>query len=128
MEVRVLRLRNWMKRAECRGADFDFVPVAESAAELEAAKSGFCNLCPVRDECLVTALMSGWKGYWGGTLTSERTKLRSMKRRKKCPLCKSVNLITTKRNQICVACARSWPISAASSVEPQEVEIMKDVT
>jgi|SRR5215213_331136 len=126
MEIKVLRLRDWMKNAECRGSKFDFVPDAESAIELEVAKSGFCNLCPVRDECLVTALRNGWKGYWGGTLTSERTKLRSLKRRKKCPLCKSVNLITSDQSQICASCGRSWVIPIAHAAEIQETMTMEE--
>lgn len=126
MEIRVFNLRDWMKNAECRGSDFDFVPPTESAEGLSVATSMWCNVCPVRDECLVTALKNGWKGYWGGTLTSDRNKLRSMKRRKKCPLCKSVNLITADRCQICVACGRSWTVGNAPSDGPQEVTTVGD--
>lgn len=127
MEIRVFSLRDWMQDAECRGSDFDFVPVTESVQELEAAKAAWCNVCPVRDECLMTALKNGWKGYWGGTLTSDRNKLRSLKRRVKCPLCKSVTLITTERYQVCVACSRSWTISNAPGTGTQEVEIVGDL-
>ena len=131
MEIRNLNLRDWMDEAECLGTferlGYDFVPDAESAVTLNAARMRFCNVCPVRDECLVTALRSGWKGYWGGTLTSERDKLRSLKRRVKCPLCKCVTLITAERSQICVACSRSWAISDLPSAEPQEVKIMGEL-
>lgn len=126
MEIRVLRLRDWMRRAKCRGSRYDFVPDAESAIGLSGLKAGFCDLCPVRDECLVTALRNGWKGYWGGTLTSERDKLRSLKHRKKCPICKSVNLITADQTQICAACSRSWTIPIAHATDQQETMTMKE--
>lgn len=120
MGARVLNLRNWLTRAECRGADFDFVPTTETARGLAAAQQ-WCNLCPVREECLMTALRnSAWTGYWGGTTTAERSKLKAAKRRVKCPVCLSITLIDLDDSQVCIACGRSWRNGREPAVKHQK--------
>lgn len=134
MWARVLNLRNWMADAGCRGADFEFVPTTETYDGLASALT-WCNVCPVREECLLTAMKNGWSGYWGGTMTAERARLKAPKHRVKCPLCKAVNLIKVDTSQVCVACGRSWPVGPSPAVhrekrpselsaDPQEEEVM----
>ena len=118
MWARVLNLRNWMHRAACRGANFDFTPATETAGGLEVART-WCNTCPVREECLMTAMKNGWPGYWGGTMTAERSKLKAVKHRVKCPICKCVDLVSIDQSQVCIACGRSWPTSRIPDV-PEE--------
>lgn len=113
MGVRVLDLRNWLRDAACKGVGFDFVPLTETTSGLAQAQE-WCNICPVREECLMTAMRNpAWSGYWGGTTTKERSKLKASKHRAKCPLCLSVNVVTIDRSQVCIACGRSWPTGGA---------------
>jgi hypothetical protein len=103
----VVQLRHWSSGAECKGSGFDFVPTTETATGLLNARK-WCDICPVRDECLTTAVKNGWHGYWGGTTTAERNRLRAPKYRAKCPICKGVTVVTLEDSQACIACGRSW--------------------
>lgn len=141
MGARVLNLRNWSDSAACKGVadQFDFTPTTETTAGLFEAQK-WCNLCPVREECLMTAMRNGWSGYWGGSMTAERKKLKAAKRRVKCPLCTSVNLVRVDGNQVCVACGRSWrtgqepvvkedrrrPSERSDAPQHEEVSVMGD--
>lgn len=99
---------NWQGSAQCAGADFDFTPRVEDAVGLEKARGGWCNICSVRPECLMYALLYNEQGYWGGTLTAERRKLSKRRDRAKCPVCESKALIKTKGHEICQSCGLSW--------------------
>ncbi|WP_236241130.1 WhiB family transcriptional regulator [Streptomyces sp. CC228A] len=47
----------WQDRAACRGlADDTMYPHPTDAAGIETARRDYCNLCPVRIECLTAAL------------------------------------------------------------------------
>jgi WhiB family redox-sensing transcriptional regulator len=104
----------WMSEAECREADPNaFTPSVESVEGLESVRSGFCNQCPVRIECLNSALIRNDSGYWGGTSSSERRSMRRKRSRSKCPLCQSNNLVRVDHSdgvwyEVCVNCAASW--------------------
>lgn len=103
----VVQLRHWSADAACKGSDFEFVPSTETSRGLMGARQ-WCDVCPVREECLTNAMQNSWQGYWGGTLTAERNRLKAPKNRAKCPLCKSVNVVTVEESQVCIACGRSW--------------------
>ena len=133
MGARVLNLRNWLDRAICDEDEFDFTPPTETLAGLEVAQR-WCNICPVREECLMTAMRNGWQGYWGGTMTADRRKLKALKYRAKCPCCLSVNVVTVSTSQVCIACGRSWAVARApvpaepkrpseTSADPREEEV-----
>lgn len=69
----------WRDQAACRGLDTDvFFPVTdEEAAEAQAV----CAVCPVREECLEYALVTGQEdGVWGGLTETERRRLRRRRR------------------------------------------------
>jgi len=117
----VVQLKHWQENAACNEAEFDFVPLTETAAGLVGARR-WCDICPVQVECLTTAMRSSWQGYWGGTTTKDRNRLKAPKNRAKCPLCKSVNLVTVEESQVCIACGRSWrkgspPVPKAKSLK-----------
>lgn len=100
----------WQGEARCAGvAAVDFVPYTESPGELERVRAEFCDLCPVRPECLAYALLYHMSGYWGGTDTAERRKLAVPRNRVKCPECRSKAIIPTEDgHEICQHCGVSW--------------------
>lgn len=99
----------WMDEARCDGVEFDFTPDVETAKELEYARGQWCNLCPVRTECLTYALLYRLSGFWGGTDTAERRKLSVPRNRVKCPVCLSKAVVPTPEGQeICQHCGLSW--------------------
>lgn len=100
---------SWQDEARCQGSSFDFVPNVETAPELVYVRERWCNLCPVRTECLAYALLYRQSGYWGGTDTAERRKLSVPRNRVKCPVCLSKAVVPTAEGQeICQNCAVSW--------------------
>ena len=99
----------WQARARCNGASADFKPDDENSRGLAYVQNNWCNLCPVRTECLAYALLYHLSGYWGGTGTAERRMLSYHRNRVKCPLCSSRTLIdTTDGYGICLRCGASW--------------------
>lgn len=98
----------WQGEARCSGAGFDFVPYSESVQALEAARALYCNVCPVRAECLAYALLYHLSGFWGGTSTAERRRLAVPRNRAKCPSCRSRAVIHVNRHEICQHCGMSW--------------------
>jgi hypothetical protein len=97
----------WMGQGACRSAQFDFTPDAETNKGLAEA-GAWCNVCPVRTECLAWAMLYRCEGYWGGTTTYQRLQLMRVRTRAKCPLCLSVTLVATEQHEVCLACGMSW--------------------
>lgn len=99
----------WQDNARCNGVQFNFTPEAETCNELEYVRGQWCNLCPVRIECLAYALLYRMSGYWGGTDTAERRRLSYPRNRVRCPDCKSKAVVPTEEGQeICQHCGMSW--------------------
>jgi hypothetical protein len=98
----------WQDEAQCSGAPADFTPTTESARTLEYVRTGWCNTCPVRTECLAYALLYHLSGYWGGTDTALRRKLASRRDRVKCPDCRSKAVVHIEGCEICQHCGVSW--------------------
>jgi len=67
---------NWWHRAQCRGLDPDlFFPTKDDPESLREAKA-LCRGCPVTDECLTDAVLSGdSEGVRAGLSGRERRKL-----------------------------------------------------
>jgi WhiB family transcriptional regulator, redox-sensing transcriptional regulator len=64
----------WHKRAACKGETDLFFSYDEEMVEQARA---ICENCPVRRECLETALAdSNLYGVWGGFTKAERRRLR----------------------------------------------------
>jgi WhiB family transcriptional regulator, redox-sensing transcriptional regulator len=67
----------WTDHAACRGVDPEvFFPVSRNAADASEAIA-VCRGCPVRHECLATALTRAESGVWGGTTEAQRRRLRA---------------------------------------------------
>jgi WhiB family redox-sensing transcriptional regulator len=67
---------NWRDLAVCTQVDPD-VFFATRDPDLTRAAKAICQGCPVRDECLKTALADpSLTGIWGGTAADERTGMR----------------------------------------------------
>jgi hypothetical protein len=106
----------WQDDALCNGAPLEvFVPDKEDDDGLEASRS-YCNPCPVRGTCLRYALTYGLRGYWGGTDTAERRRLKAKKDRVKCPVCTSSRVVDMEGSDdaLCLACGLSWLTESAA--------------
>lgn len=73
-------LWSWTPAARCAGhGTDDFFPegLADDVARAEATAKALCRQCPVRAECLATALaLAERHGVWGGLNPAERAALR----------------------------------------------------
>lgn len=78
---------DWAAEAACRGSvmsgaanNADFFPDDDEPAGGDKAVLDFCERCPVRDECLRTALQNRYVGVWGGERLDPRriTQLRRL--------------------------------------------------
>jgi WhiB family redox-sensing transcriptional regulator len=106
----------WQDDALCNGAPLElFVPDKEDDDGLKRAKI-YCDPCPVRAICLRYALTYGQRGYWGGTDTAERRRLKAKKDRAKCPSCESRRVVDMEESDdaLCLACGLSWLTSSAA--------------
>lgn len=109
----------WQDDALCNGVPLEvFVPEKEDPEGLEEAR-GYCNVCPVQATCLRYALTYGQRGYWGGTDTAERRRLKAKKDRVKCPVCESRRVVDMEGSDdaLCLACGLSW--LTASAAQPR---------
>lgn len=73
---------NWQTQAQCRGQTRMFYPDGTTArAEHQAnAARRVCAVCPARTPCLAQALttpIASDHGIWGGTVATERRRLRT---------------------------------------------------
>jgi WhiB family transcriptional regulator, redox-sensing transcriptional regulator len=76
----------WTDQATCRGADTEmfFPPRGMPSKDIYPIIEIYCNVCPVKQECLEYALENVERnGIWGGTtgrerryIASKRTQLR----------------------------------------------------
>ncbi|MGR3875709.1 WhiB family transcriptional regulator (plasmid) [Streptomyces graminifolii] len=73
---------DWHHRSACRGIDSDlFFPIGEGTqAQLQTKEArSYCRRCPVKTECLQSALDNDDQvGIWGGLTEKQR---RALKRR-----------------------------------------------
>ncbi len=67
----------WHSQANCRGADPDLFFPPRGARRVTQRAMAICEDCPVRAECLASALEVWWiQGVWGGLSATERKVLR----------------------------------------------------
>ncbi len=72
-----LRRPGWHQQAACRGAGVDAFVLSPAKGRLTEYDRSLCEDCPVRQECLETALDNpDLAGLWGGTTPGERRALR----------------------------------------------------
>ncbi|MFJ4428867.1 WhiB family transcriptional regulator [Streptomyces bobili] len=75
------RLSSWMGRAACADRSIDplifYPPIGGHASDqLSRAAKRICSGCPVRQECLHTALIQEEShGVWGGLSARERERI-----------------------------------------------------
>lgn len=114
----------WQDDGGCKGVPLDvFVPDKETPEGLERARE-HCNPCPVRETCLRYALTYNQRGYWGGTDTAERRRLKAKKDRAKCPSCESRRVMNMSEadgsnDALCLACGLSWLTASAAQPRPR---------
>ena len=103
---------SWQDKAICKNtSDKIFFPPDSPSAEIIAAmvaEEYYCRYCPVKINCLKTALITDSKGIWAGTTTEMRTKIRRIQNRKKCPVCENEKLISVTKFSVCLSCGVSW--------------------
>lgn len=106
--------QEWMERGACRGADFTIFftgdDVYEEAPYPSPEAEAYCNICPVRADCLAWALEHHEEGVWGGTTTYQRRQLGRKQERTVCPGCSSDALVVEGQAELCLACGVSWTI------------------
>ena len=131
-------MESWYDRALCVDAEVDFF--SEDPLEMQMAKS-ICHECPVRRQCLQTALDNEERfGVWGG---AESVDLRlalstdifgkPVRRKKKmfCPNCMSSDIFVgqttkTRVRHTCNSCNLSWSsrrVSKMISVDASEEDL-----
>lgn len=106
---------DWQSRALCvtNHADPDlFSPTVETNAGVLRVSRDWCDHCPVKAQCLNSALINNDSGYRGGTNTDQRRALRRTRSRVKCPLCAGGNVVLTEAHEVCINCGASWKIDA----------------
>lgn len=99
----------WDQQAACSGVDTAlFVPDGLETEHGLGQARAWCDTCPVRQPCLMTAVVQRRVGYWGGTNTYQRAQLARVRTRAKCPLCQAVELVVADAHELCLACGASW--------------------
>lgn len=117
----------WHLRAACFGteADYFFSPDSSVTDQYEEqavieARYFFCDHCPVRNDCLESALLNGDVGIWAGMTTYQRNQLRRKRNRAKCPICENRKLINVEDHWLCLACGVSWNGEASSETKAEK--------
>jgi len=93
----------WQEQAACAGMDTNiFFGVADTVEQQTALET--CRACPVRTDCLDTALARVRDedyGVWGGTTSAERDRMRNRK-----PSCGTYpgHLWHVRRGETCIDC------------------------
>lgn len=76
------RTPDWYERAACKGRDTALWISSKGNPSIYAPAKKVCETCPVKTECLETALRVPWLvGVWGGTNASERERIRVSRNR-----------------------------------------------
>ncbi len=102
---------DWYDRARCAGTeDNRFVPDSANSERKLCAEldERYCRLCPVRVNCLASALRNNDVGIFAGTTTDDRKKIKRVRNRSKCPQCRHGEMISLGVHDICTACGTSW--------------------
>lgn len=75
IDLKITVQPSWMARARCRDADPEaFFPRAKGDQPDDAF--AICDMCPVVDECLEYALVTGQRdGVWGRTTHRQRQRI-----------------------------------------------------
>lgn len=127
----------WQESAACITVDPDTLKsfYGENEEETELAKS-ICEMCPVRLECLSSALDSEERfGVWGGSDESTRRWALSVDqygkpiqrvRNMKCPNCGSVEIKSVGVRKVrirleCSGCSLSWLSRKAPNLHPIDI-------
>lgn len=78
----LIPLGEWEAYAACRETPLPLFFPTRGDSETPAFIRRFCNLCPVKAECLEYALQQRERhGIWGGTTEKERRALQALRRR-----------------------------------------------
>lgn len=100
----------WARRGACRGTwDERWFP-DKATFEADTDVQQFCNVCPVRRDCLDWALRMREQGVWGGTTEMQRDRIKRGISRKACPVCTSVHLNREFNREICMSCGIAWQV------------------
>ncbi len=108
--INVPRALDWQKLAVCDGARDDIFFPGEYELPDPAALA-MCARCHVKSECLQYSIdLDIEYGIWGGLTEEQRRNITSGRHRVRCPDCRSDNVITEARYEVCLACGLSWNI------------------
>lgn len=111
------QVERWRLQAACRGAPPDLFITGgdddDDPVNAPAEARSYCDICPVRAECLAWALdhtTSSQRvvGIWGGLTEYQRDQLRRKRERAHCPDCASAMIVREPTRELCLACGLSW--------------------
>lgn len=112
----------WQERAACSGLPLStFFPPSEDVTTHRDERQPpppelvrLCGGCPVKSDCLFTALTKNEVGIWAGTTYAQRRALKRCRFRHACVACASVEVVAYRGMAVCMSCAVSWrvPVSA----------------
>lgn len=131
---------DWLDLRACAGltpeeSDATFFPDRENRAAAVRASRGYCGRCPVRAECLDTAIASHSVGIFAGTVTSTRERMGRRRSRQKCPACLAPSVFRVmpdpdggRVSELCVSCGTSWPAENEPATGAQLLELPSQVT
>jgi WhiB family redox-sensing transcriptional regulator len=100
---------DWQAEAECRGARRDLFFPEEGELPSPVAIA-MCWRCPIRKRCLEWALAHEEEGIWGGLTDSQREEITVRRHRVRCPDCRSDNVGSDGRYEVCLSCGFSWVV------------------
>lgn len=112
--MRIKTPGEWTRRAACHDAPPEIFITKSDGDEddepyyptLEARR--YCERCPVRVECFAWGIAYDEFGVWGGTTRYQRSLLRRVMTRQRCPACARPNVVSVRQHQLCLTCGMSW--------------------
>lgn len=72
MNFQIPKEEDWRQQSACSAVDTNvFFPLKITASSVKQALV-YCKTCPVKLECLQTAIIYDYDGIWGGTTLAQR--------------------------------------------------------
>lgn len=65
----------WQEESACKGVDTSIFFLDEFQAYPRNTFKDYCDVCPVKEECLEFALVFDMVGVWGGTTDRDRKRI-----------------------------------------------------
>lgn len=90
----MLMTPEWKSKAACaemNTAFFFYEPAGNDVAAWEQSAKDICERCPVKEECLESAIKHNELGIWGGTNEAERRRIRRQRGKRDNPKFRNID-------------------------------------